>query len=663
MSGLPPSPERLTLGERVLKAFDSDGALASTIDAFETRSGQRNMAAAVADIFESGGALLAEAGTGTGKTLAYLIPAILSGRRVLVSTGTKNLQEQLYFKDLPLLHEALNIPFKATYMKGRNNYLCLHRFEAACNSPMPRPTTDEENLTILKEWAQQTEIGDRAALEERPDDLPLWSEVSATQENCLGTECPKYNDCFVTQMRQRAIESDIVIVNHHLLCADAAVRQGGYGEVIPDYSFAIVDEAHQLEDVATQYFGISVSTFRVETLILDGFRLVEAGLPLDPVPADTVRAALEQVRDGAHAFFTAVLTKTRDSKSESVGVRSRIDAAWFEPVADLGHALLDALSSLESELGLLTDPPEDFRALEHRVHEVHNNLRFTLQANDPAYVFFLEIRNRGVFLRASPIDVSTMVRDSIWERLDGNILTSATLAVDGNFDYIRTRLGVGPAYELRSPSEFDFGHQAILYLPRRMPDPRTPGFTQAAAVEIIEIIKRTAGRALVLFTSYSNLYGVRDIITEAGLDFPLFVQGSAPRSTLLRDFRQTANAVLLGTSSFWQGVDVVGESLSCVIVDKLPFVSPGDPIAAARMEALVVRGEDPFTNYQVPLAILALQQGLGRLIRHRSDRGVLAILDPRVRTKGYGQRFLASLPPAPVTHDVEEVGRFIGPVA
>ncbi len=663
MSGLPPSPERLTLGERVLKAFDPDGALASTIDAFEVRSGQRNMAVAVADIFESGGALLAEAGTGTGKTLAYLIPALLSGHRVLVSTGTKNLQEQLYFKDLPLLHEALNIPFKATYMKGRNNYLCLHRFEAACNSPMPRPTTDEENLTILKEWAQQTEIGDRAELEDLPDDLPLWSEVSATQENCLGTECPKYNDCFVTQMRQRAIESDIVIVNHHLLCADAAVRQGGYGEVIPDYSFAIVDEAHQLEDVATQYFGISVSKFRVENLILDGFRLMEAGLPLDPVPADTVRAALGQVRDGAHAFFTAVETKTRGSKSESVGVRSRIDAATFEPVADISRALLDALSSLESELGLLTDPPEDFRALGRRVHEANNDLRFTLQASDPAYVFFLEIRNRGVFLRASPIDVSTMVRESIWERLDGRILTSATLAVDGNFDYIRTRLGVGPAYELRLPSEFDFGHQAILYLPRRMPDPRNPGFTRAAAVEIIEIIKRTAGRALVLFTSYSNLYGVRDIITEAGLDFPLFVQGSAPRSTLLRDFRQTANAVLLGTSSFWQGVDVVGESLSCVIVDKLPFISPGDPIAAARMEALVVRGEDPFTNYQVPLAILALQQGLGRLIRHRSDRGVLAILDPRVRTKGYGQRFLASLPPAPVTHDVEEVGRFIGPEA
>ena len=662
MSGLPPSPERLTLGERVLKAFDPDGALASTIDAFETRSGQRNMAVAVADIFESGGALLAEAGTGTGKTLAYLIPALLSGHRVLVSTGTKNLQEQLYFKDLPLLHEALNIPFKATYMKGRNNYLCLHRFEAACNSPMPRPTTDEENLTILKEWAQQTEIGDRAELEDLPDDLPLWSEVSATQENCLGTECPKYNDCFVTQMRQRAIESDIVIVNHHLLCADAAVRQGGYGEVIPDYSFAIVDEAHQLEDVATQYFGISVSKFRVENLILDGFRLMEAGLPLDPVPADTVRAALGQVRDGAHAFFTAVETKTRGSKSESVGVRSRIDAATFEPVADLSRALLDALSSLESELGLLTDPPEDFRALGRRVHEVNNDLRFTLQASDPAYVFFLEIRNRGVFLRASPIDVSTMVRESIWERLDGRILTSATLAVDGNFDYIRTRLGVGPAYELRLPSEFDFGHQAILYLPRRMPDPRNPGFTRAAAVEIIEIIKRTAGRALVLFTSYSNLYGVRDIITEAGLDFPLFVQGSAPRSTLLRDFRQTANAVLLGTSSFWQGVDVVGESLSCVIVDKLPFISPGDPIAAARMEALVVRGENPFTEYQVPLAILTLQQGLGRLIRHRSDRGVLAILDPRVKTKGYGQRFLASLPPAPVTHDVEEVGRFIGPV-
>ena len=662
MSGVPPSSERLTLGERVDRAFDPKGPLASAIDAFETRSGQRDMAVAVADIFESGGTLLAEAGTGTGKTLAYLIPALLSGHRVLVSTGTKNLQEQLYFKDLPLLRSALNIPFKATYMKGRSNYLCLHRFEATCEDPAPRPPSDHAYLTILKEWAQQTEIGDRAELEDLPDDLPLWSEVSATQENCLGTECPKYNDCFVTQMRQRAVESDIVIVNHHLLCADAAVRQGGYGEVIPDYSFAVIDEAHQLEDIATQYFGISVSTFRIEDLILDGFRLMEAGIPLDPVPTDTVRAALGRVRDGARAFFTAVLTEKLGSKFEQGKVRSRIDTATLESVAGLGRALLDTLSVLESELELLTDPPEDFRALGRRVHETHNDLRFTLQASDPAYVFFLEIRNRGVFLRASPIDVSPIVRESIWERLDGRILTSATLAVDGNFDYVRARLGVGPAYELRLPSEFDFGHQAILYLPLHMPDPRTSGFTRAAAGEIIEIIKRTAGRALVLFTSYANLYGVRDIITEAGLDFPLLVQGSAPRSTLLRDFRQTANAVLLGTSSFWQGVDVVGESLSCVIVDKLPFISPGDPIAAARMEAFVARGDDPFTEYQVPLAILALQQGLGRLIRHRSDRGVLAILDPRVRTKGYGQRFLASLPPAPVTHDVEEVGRFIGPV-
>ncbi|MAG69604.1 MAG: helicase [Acidobacteria bacterium] len=620
------------------------------------------MALAVSDVLEAGGTLLAEAGTGTGKTLAYLIPAILSGQRVLVSTGTKNLQEQIFFKDLPVLRDALGIAFRATYMKGRSNYLCLHRFDAAYDDPSPRPAADHATLALLKEWAPQTETGDRAELEDVPDDLPLWRDVSATQENCLGTECPQYDECHVTKMRQRAAESDVVIVNHHLLCADAAVRQSGYGEVIPEYTFAIVDEAHQLEDVATQYFGISVSTFRLEDLMRDASHALEAGGFGDPADGDAFRASAGRIREAARAFFTTLLTDRRGAQAWG-DQRSRIDAAALEPVAELGQALVDALTVLESDVALLADAPEDLLAIARRAGEIRDDLRFVLRASDSAYVFFLEIRNRGVFLRASPIDVSAIVREALWDRLRGGVLTSATLAVDGTFDYMRSRLGIGSAYELRLPSEFDFEQQTLLYLPRRMPDPRDAAFTEAAGAEVIEILRRTSGRAFVLFTSYANLYGVRDIVTTARLDFPLLVQGTAPRSVLLRDFRQTPNAVLFGTSSFWQGVDVVGEALSCVIIDKLPFASPGDPITAARIEALAARGDNPFADYQVPLAILSLQQGLGRLIRHRSDRGVLAILDPRIRTKGYGGRFLDSLPPAPVTHDLAEIGRFVDALA
>ncbi|HJO39877.1 MAG: ATP-dependent DNA helicase [Vicinamibacterales bacterium] len=662
MPDVPSTPNRLTLGQRVVAAFDPDGALAQAIDAFEPRTGQRDMALAVSDVLEAGGTLLAEAGTGTGKTLAYLIPAILSGQRVLISTGTKNLQEQIYFKDLPVLRDALGVAFRATYMKGRSNYLCLHRFEAACDDPSPRPAADHATLSLLKEWAAQTETGDRAELEDVPDDLPLWRDVSATQENCLGAECPQYDECHVTTMRQRAAESDVVIVNHHLLCADAAVRQSGYGEVIPEYTFVVVDEAHQLEDVATQYFGISVSTFRLEDLSRDAARALEGGGFGDPADGDALRTSLGRIREAARAFFIALLTDRGGAPARGEQ-RSRIDAARLEPVAELGHALVDALTVLESSVALLADAPEDLLAIARRAGEVRDDLRFVLRASEPAYVFFLELRNRGVFLRASPIDVSAIVREALWDRLRGGVLTSATLAVDGTFEYMRSRLGIGSAYELRLPSEFDFGQQTILYLPRRMPDPRDAAFTGAAGAEVVEILKHTLGRAFVLFTSYANLYGVRDIVTTARLDFPLLVQGTAPRSALLRDFRQTPNAVLLGTSSFWQGVDVVGEALSCVIIDKLPFASPGDPITAARIEALTARGDNPFADYQVPLAILSLQQGLGRLIRHRSDRGVLAILDPRIRTKGYGSRFLDSLPPAPITQDLAEIGRFVDTLA
>ena len=659
MPSVPPASDGVTLAARVTRAFDADGPLARAVDTFEPRAGQRDMAAGVADVLESGGTLLAQAGTGTGKTMAYLVPAILSRQRVLISTGTKNLQEQIFFKDLPVLREALGVPFTATYMKGRANYLCLHRFEAACEDLPHRSATDQAYLALVREWAPQTETGDRAELEDVPDDLPLWNDLAATQENCLGTECPQYDECFVTRMRQRAAESDLVIVNHHLLCADAAVRQGAYGEVIPNCSFVIIDEAHQLEDIATQYFGTSVSTFRLEELVRDGDRTLDAGTLPDPDDLGAARAALGSIRDRARQFFNALLTSPRPSGSgRGNDARARVDAAALEPVADLGHALADGLATLEADLSLLREAPEDIHALARRAGEIRDAVRFLLKANDPEFVYFLEIRNRGVFLRAAPIDVSVIMREMLWKRMHGTVLTSATLAVDDTFAYVRSRLGIAAAFELSLPSEFDYERQAVLYLPRSMPDPRAPSFTAAAAAEIVSILKRTSGRAFVLFTSYANLHGVRDLIAASDLPFPLLVQGSAPRSVLLRDFRQTPNAVLLGTSSFWQGVDVVGDALSCVIIDKLPFTSPADPITSARIDAITARGEDPFVEYQVPLAMLTLQQGLGRLIRHRNDRGVLAILDPRIRTKGYGRRFLASLPPAPVTHDLARVGEF-----
>ena len=639
--------------------------------AFEARAGQLEMAAAVARVFETGGVLLAEAGTGTGKTLAYLVPAILKRERVLISTGTKNLQEQIFFKDLPALRDALGIPFTATYMKGRANYLCLHKLDQLNDGFI----SHDVFLPMIRAWSTRTETGDRAELQDLPEDLPFWNEVSATAETCLGTECPRYDACFVTRMRQRAAASDVVIVNHHLLCADAAVRQSAFGEVIPNCNRAIVDEAHQLEDIATQYFGYGVSNYRLEEIARDVERslmIVAAG---DRKAGSEISRSVERLREYAKAFFSDLAFAHRGDGRSKGEERVRATVESLAETAEAAGHLTSALDILQSTLALVAsvkpDPgaagpsddvdPEDAReqiaALARRCSEIRDELRFMLRAADPEYVYFVEFRGRGIFLRASPIDVSAIIREMLLERMHATVLTSATLTVDGTFEYVRDRLGVRHADEIRLPSEFDFARQAILYLPPRMPDPRSAQFVPAAGREVVEILKRTEGRAFVLFTSYATLRAVQSI-AEMALDYPILSQGTAPRSQLLAQFRATPHAVLFATSSFWQGVDVVGEALSCVIVDKLPFASPTDPITAARIDAIRARGGDPFADYQVPLAILALQQGLGRLIRHRQDRGVLAVLDPRLRTKGYGRRFVESLPPAPVVHDLARVAAF-----
>ncbi len=671
---------------------------------FEARSGQLEMAAAVARVLERGGVLLAEAGTGTGKTLAYLVPAILKRERVLISTGTKNLQEQIFFKDIPALREALRVPFTATYMKGRANYVCLHKLDQL--SEGTGPSSHDVFLPIIRQWSARTETGDRAELETLPEDLAFWNEVSATADTCLGTECPRYDDCFITKMRQRAAASDLVVVNHHLLCADAAVRQSAYGEVIPAYNRAILDEAHQLEDVATQYFGYSVSTYRLEQLARDVERSLLMMAGDERKRRDEATRIVDRLRDCARAFFNDLALAHRGDARVRNEERVRATVDSLAQTAEAAADLTGALDIIESALvrlkpnqaRLKPDTTADLRAnrgpqpgsvrrhadrsggsarrhrdtkddvvpesideiiatLARRSRELRDDLRFLLRAGDNEFVYFVELRGRGVFLRASPIDVSTIVRELLLDRLQTTVLTSATLAVEGTFDYIRDRLGIRHADEVRLPSEFDYTRQAILYLPRRMPDPRSENFAVAAGREVIEILKRTQGRAFVLFTSYATMRAVQ-AMAEMALSYPVLAQGSAPRSHLLKQFRTTPHAVLFATSSFWQGVDVVGEALSCVIVDKLPFASPSDPVTAARIDLIRTRGGDAFNEYQVPLAILTLQQGLGRLIRHRRDRGVLAVLDPRLQTKGYGRRFVASLPPAPVVHDLSHIDAF-----
>jgi len=634
-------------GAVVRDLLDESGPLAATLPSFEYRESQQRMSGAVAEVFREGGTLLVEAGTGTGKTLAYLIPAVLSGQRVVISTGTKNLQEQLYYKDIPLLRKAMKVPFTACLMKGRGNYLCLTHYAQFAMQPSFRVFQEASHFDAVARWAGATKTGDRAEIPGAPERLDFWKGISARSENCTGRDCAEYERCFVTRLRQRAAESDIIVVNHHLLFADLMVREGSYGEVIPEYDHLILDEAHQLEDVATQYFGLLVSNVRVDDLARDAESVWDArakGRSLSQA-----KAGLGRLKNAGHALFESYRSKEE---------RYRLEASATPPLQQrLRQSFLKELAAVRAQLGGIPDPDESTVALVRRASEIEHDLTSVLTSNDPEVVSWCEQRERSVALRSSPINVAPLMQSLVFDKKRTVVMTSATLAVEDSFDYMSTRLGVETERCQTLASPFDFREQALLYVPRHLPSPRERGFVVEATQEIRALLMASRGRAFVLFTSFANLHAVRRGL-EGDLPFPVLVHGDVPRAELLERFRETPGAVLLGTSSFWEGVDVMGDQLSLVIVDKLPFAVPGDPLISARIDLVTSSGGNAFADYQVPMAILSLKQGLGRLIRSKSDRGVVAILDSRVANKRYGARFLAILPAYPVTHERADVEKF-----
>jgi ATP-dependent DNA helicase DinG len=617
--------------------------------AYEHRPAQLEMAEAVDDAFENHHHVIVEAGTGTGKTLAYLLPAICSGRRVVISTATKSLQEQLYQKDVPFLQKHFAPNLKVAVMKGRSNFLCLAKMYALAEQPMLRGMEEMDAFRQIRDWSKLSETGDRAELTFLPDDSELWSRIDARRDTCTGKKCPQFEQCFLTAMQARAKEADIIIVNHHLFFADLALKQDDFGSILPEYSAVVFDEAHEMEDVASDYFGQEISNFRFEELARDAdqtMRLAHVGTP-------SLLRRTQRIREKSRAFF-----ETFPPRDGRFPFSRQEREAFIEQNREAYDALHNALKGFETEIAALTQRPEELVRISRRSFEMRQELSFLFESNEKNYVYWFERRNKGVFLAATPIDVSQILREKLFEAFDTVILTSATLTVAGRFEFIRHRMGLDHAKETALPPEFDYGEQALLYLPQRMPDVRDGGFSSKAADEIATLLELSEGRAFCLFTSYAQMNDLYQRL-EQRLGFPLLLQGTAPRSVLLERFKGTPNSVLFATASFWQGVDVPGEQLSCVIVDRLPFAVPSDPIVAARVRALQEEGRNPFSEFQVPQAVLSLKQGFGRLIRTKTDRGVLALLDTRIQRMPYGKIFLESLPGYRRTSDLGEVERFL----
>ena len=672
------------------------GGLSKVLPGYEPRSAQLSMMNLVQDALSHSQALVVEAGTGTGKTLAYLLPAARSGLKVVVSTATKNLQEQLAEKDVPLL-KSLGVDAKVAFLKGRQNYLCLLRFEQFERNPTFAVRDEAALFEGITRWAGTTQTGDRAELEELPDNLASWRDLSASADQCLGQQCAHFDRCFVFKMRRQAADADVIVVNHHLFFADLALRSSSAGDagaaVLPKYDAVIFDEAHAVEEVATEHFGAQLSSFRVSELARDALKALQER----PQLLAARDLATRLLREGGD-FFTAAIATAPDNQQAQDAPRRRVpprvasrprlpdevrqrgghrqpqkdeNLRWailpgaLEPaeperlkLAELVRALGAALSGHDEELALL----------ERRCISLGADLDlFSAKAAQPKkgpdLVHWAEARAGHLFLHASPIDVSSILQDRLYEKIGPIVYTSATLAIGGELDYFEQRIGLrdpsGPLYPLNEavlPSPFDYEKNAALYLPQEMPDPQDPSFPEAVAGELRKLLPITKGRAFVLFTSLRNMRAVHAQL-EDELPWQVLLQGDQPKAQLLKRFREKPS-VLFASQSFWEGVDVPGDALSLVVIDKLPFASPGEPLTAARIDRLRAAGEDAFYGYQVPQAALALKQGFGRLIRASTDRGIVAVLDARMTRKGYGRLFVQTLPACPVLRSEEEAQAF-----
>jgi len=686
----PSSPAHKGKDSSLYNFFAPGGVLARTHPAYEFRRGQLQMAQAVEQALEEKRHLIVEAGTGTGKTLAYLLPVIRSGKRVIISTGTKNLQEQLFYKDIPFLEQALfgeaasGSRLSVCYMKGRNNYLCRKKLYDLTDQPVLSGLEEIAQYQAIAAWEKTTSTGDRAELAELPETSALWHKLDARADACTGQKCSEWERCFITEMRRRGMESDIIIVNHHLFFADLAIKLQAEGApdagILPEAAAAIFDEAHELEDVAGNYFGISVSNLRVDDLARD----VESSLQHNRMMSASLSGALGSLREKSQFFFSLLPPGEGRFAFET-------RREFLEENGDEFLALNQALTRVAGELEALPQKPEEVFNFVRRAQELQVQLGFAMESDDRNTVFWIERRGgrrndreghgfsradkeqfgkgasapagnhrrQNVFLQATPIDVGPILRECLWSKLECAVLTSATLAVGGGFEYIRQRLGLEHARESVLPSHFDYESQALFYVPPDLPDARAPQFAAQAAERIRKLLEITRGRAFVLFTSHAQMNDVYQRLLGE-LAFPVLRQGDAPKSALLEEFRLTPNAVLFATSSFWQGVDVQGQQLSCVIIDRLPFAVPSDPVVAARVKAIDADGGNAFFQYQVPAAVITLKQGFGRLIRSLHDRGLLVLLDNRILKKQYGRVFIESLPNYKKTTDMRVVEEFFG---
>ena len=624
----------------------ADGPFAHEVPNFAPRTTQQQMADAVSEAIENHDALVVEAGTGTGKTFAYLVPALLSGKRVIVSTGTRNLQDQLFHRDLPRVLSILGAKADVALLKGRANYLCRYRLQQTVESGQFKSRTQVDDLQKVRAWGARTRSGDRAELVEVPEGSPLWPRVTSTAENCLGTECPLYDDCFVFKARRRAQDADLTVVNHHLLLSDLALKREGFGAILPEAEAYVLDEAHQLPELAGQYFSVGISARQVKELVAD--TLAEcAGQPgalalLQPA-LDSVNEALRKAR---LAFDTL--------PKRGAFAQLEADAGAAEALENLGESLNDLAGVLMGQ----AERSKGLASVHARCVVLDQRLQRIAGRDGEDEVRWYELSDHGFELSATPLDLAPQLQtlrdatDAAW------IHTSATLAVAGHFDHFTRQMGLVDPVTLDLGSPFDYVHQALCWLPQGLPEPAARDYTQRVIDILRPVLEASKGRAFLLFTSHRALRLAADLLLDG--PWPLFVQGSAPRHQLLSDFRDSGNGVLLGAASFWEGVDVAGEALSVVVIDKLPFASPDDPVLQARLDAVRRAGGNPFRDWQIPAAAIALKQGAGRLIRDVHDRGVLVLCDPRITTRAYGKLFLASLPPMPRTRDVVDVQAFFG---